>query len=185
MIFHRTEIRVDGAEPDWSAAGDAIWGAYSGVFGLPDNRRILLSTQPASTLTGIREFEILSRETLNATVRPADATPATELLPAGASGGIYVFRRFAVAAAQVEEFVALSAAAWKTFETDSAFTARALGLFEPLAGDDERNMLLVTWYPGFAAWEQSRSPNPSARENFQARRTLTRETSAIAVRSVR
>ena len=43
-------------------------------------------------------------------------------------------------------------------------------------------MLLVTWYDGFDSWQNSRNPDPAARENFRRRHALTTGTIAYATR---
>ena len=107
---------------------------------------------------------------LAATARPltADSTGA----PAGP--GIFALRWFECAAADADEFVALSEAAWPVFETGTP-GARIYGLFRGLdLPGDTATLLLCTRYPSLAAWESSRADTRSA--EFRRRAQLTRRT---------
>ena len=95
-----------------------------------------------------------------------------------AEGGIYVHRWFTVPETAVDEFVALSAEAWKSFE--ERFEAQIFGLFEAEAlpeddADEVRRLLLLTRYADHGEWEASRSVSaePEAWSHFLRRGELT------------
>ncbi len=90
-------------------------------------------------------------------------------------------RYFRLAPSHVDEAVALSNTAWETFE--QTFEAEVIGFFltlEPQAPLAE--LMLLNWYPSFAAWEVSRNLAlaPEARERFRRRLELSKEMRAIA-----
>jgi len=109
---------------------------------------------------------------LHPTLRPESVTsPKPE--------GAWVFREFQVAAADVDRFIELSAAAWETFE--ARFDARIAGLFRgPNETAELATLLLLTRYADHAAWEASRSESedPDAWARFRERHALTRWTRA-------
>ena len=85
----------------------------------------------------------------------------------------------------LDEAVALSSAAWQTFEGAEAYSAEPMGLFAPaqtMPSSQECRLHLLTWYPDFTSWETSRQSDPEAMRRFIARRELTRSTQAVATR---
>lgn len=121
------------------------------------------------------ETETSHVDLLKPTARPVspNARPAP--------GGIYVHRWFHVDAHTVDQFVALSAEAWESFET--SFDAAIYGLFEaePTPDDDfekRRRLLLVTRYGNHGVWEASRNEaaDPEAWQRFLKRHEMTRST---------
>ncbi len=186
--------QVDGGERNWQPAwarvrervgaleaqGTSLWGAFSGLLGIPSSEFVLMtqngsgSARPDEALAGCR---IVCQYDLVATVRPS--TPAPPLR----RPGLYVFRFFDVATADIDEVAKLSREAWTTFEATDAYAAEPQGLFAPRdRTSSDGRMLLLTWYDGFASWETSRQPAPAARENFLRRHQLTRGTIAYATR---
>ena len=152
-----------------------IWGVFAGLFGPASNEIILLSSHADADKPAADSLAV-AHELWQPTVRPQDATPCSR-------DGLYVFRRFHVREADVEEVVALSQQAWTTFETNQAYAAEPQGLFRPAAdADGIVRMMLLTWYDGFSSWEISRRPAPEAADNFQRRHALTLTTYAIATR---
>jgi hypothetical protein len=113
-----------------------------------------------------------TRERLTATLRPS----ATDK---PAPGGIYVHRWFAVDAAAVPEFLALSAEGWRDFE--ARFDTNIFGLLQAERTPQDRKsgltrLLLITRYKDHGVWEASRDPSTAAMASFARRQKLTRET---------
>ena len=158
-----------------------LWGVFSGLFGLASNELFVVSSAQLDAFPS--DSKVLSQERWQATARPTSAAGLVE-------PGLYVFRRFHVRNADVEELVELSQAAWQTFEHGENYASQPVGLFRPDADADtniERSdadaivrMQLVTWYDGFPSWSASRTPHPDASENFRRRHQLTTTTYAIA-----
>ncbi|HWA64000.1 MAG TPA: hypothetical protein VG939_21690 [Caulobacteraceae bacterium] len=123
-----------------------------------------------------KEGLVVERHRLTPTARPR----AEDRL---IGGGVYVHRWFTVGAADVDEFVALSAEAWPSFETQ--FDAKIFGLFraEPDAADaaaGQVRLLLLTRYGDHGVWEASRDPTTDAMQIFFRRQQLTRQTRACS-----
>ena len=179
MAFFYALLEADARTPDALLTALApqrarLWASFTGLFGLPRHQVIALTH--GSPLEAVPGATIAASATWTPTARPTDTAPLTE-------PGLYVLRHFAVAPGDVDEFVALSAAAWTDFETDADFAAHPKGLFNAGLDDDgSAAVMLVTWYDGFTSWERSRSPAPDAAENFRRRHELTRGTSAMALR---
>ena len=115
------------------------------------------------------ECVVESQALLRGTVRPQSAEPLERQ-------GIYVFRDFWLPAGAIEEAVALSSAAWQTFEGADSYSAQPMGLFAPaqeVPANQETVLSLLTWYPDFTSWETSRESDSQARQRFLARRNLT------------
>ena len=159
---------------DLEVNASAHWGVFSGLFGLANNELYRVTAFDGSEPSA--DAHAISREIWTPTARPQTDAPCTR-------SGLYVFRRFHVREADVEEVVALSAEAWRTFEHGDDYAAEPQGLFCPPANADGIvRMMLVTWYDGFASWETSRTPAPEARENFRKRHALTLTSYAVATR---
>jgi hypothetical protein len=168
--------------PRWEAAGVAVWGVWQGLFGIAANE-LLVMTATSGPESGAPPLDrlpsgaaVAEALTLRATVRPAHPQPLQD-------PGLYVFRFFDVLPGHVDEVVALSSEAWKTFEASDRYRSRPCGLFRPHGAGPDR-MLLVTWYDGFDSWEVSRTPAPEARDRFARRHALTTGTVAYATRLV-
>ena len=186
--------RIGGRERDWQPMREAvlaalpserIWGTFHGLFGVASNELIAVTVgedaavaASVETVAGLDAVRDATSLRLVPTVRPTDSEPLTR-------EGLYVFRFFEVAHRDVEEIAALSAEAWKTFETVDAYRAEPQGLFCQRDRSAERGkMLLLTWYDGLNSWQTSRRPPERARENFQKRHALTAGTIAYATRLV-
>jgi len=157
-----------------------LWGIWQGVFGLAANQLIVMSahSEPTDGWKSSDGCEVEAVWVLKATARPQSTTPLMR-------AGVYVFRDFWLPYEHVAEAVALSSAAWKTFEGAEAYSAEPMGLFAPaqtLPDSQECILHLLTWYPDFTSWETSRQSDPSAMQRFIARRELTRSTRAVATR---
>ena len=154
------------------------WGVFPGLFGLATNELYwVLSGEDTGLPEWMGEFEIVSQTSLTATVRPQDFVPRT-------TPGIYVFRWFQVDRSKIDEVVRLSNEAWRTFE--GGFDTEVQGLFEVkpdfTVGEVDCAMLLVTWYRDLSVWQDSRAPDPEARERFIARQQLLDSAVPIATR---
>jgi hypothetical protein len=154
-----------------------LWGVFSGLFGLASNELIVVSYSDDDVPPEINPHAV-KHEVWQPTVRPVAFNPCNQ-------AGLYVFRRFHVAAQDVAEVVQLSSQAWESFVDAERYQTQPLGLFCPPA--DERGvvkMMLVTWYDGFSSWQLSRAPAADARENFARRHALTQTTYAVATQLV-
>ena len=148
-----------------------VYGRFGGLFGLASNEIYLVTTGPSGTALNLPDhIETLKTLTLNPTSRPTEHSARSE-------PGVYVFRWFNVEPQHVEEIVALSGAAWPSFEAD--FDAEIQGLFVEVA-EAPSQMLLLTRYGDLGAWELSRRPSPEATENFVRRHQLTLNATPIA-----
>ena len=195
-LFHFARIAGPGREwqsvkqglerdtlPALSRAGGTCWGIWQGLFGLRSNELIMVTCWPpdAFASSALRaalaaDVAVVDSADFVATLRPADATPCTR-------PGLYVFRFFDVRAGDVDEIVALSGAAWTTFESSASYASEPQALFRLSdATADAGRMLLLTWYDGFESWQASRAPYPDALANFQRRAALTGGTVAYATR---
>jgi hypothetical protein len=91
-----------------------------------------------------------------------------ETPPDPARGGIVTHRWFLLPAERVAEMVAITTEAWEGFEGDTG--SEPLGLWQDRAEAAPAHVLLMTWYPSLAAWEQSRFWNAAAAGANQAQR---------------
>lgn len=159
--------------------GSQLFGIFQGLLGLASNELYLVTfstTRPAVLKETVAQLNCLNAIKLEPTVRPTEHVQRTE-------PGVYVFRWFTVHNRDVDEIASLSQAAWPTFER--GFEARPQGLFaEPDRPTDIGTMLLITWYSGLTAWEDSRAPPEEARLNFRRRHKLTLEARPVATRLV-
>lgn len=169
----------------WRQAGITIWGIWEGLFGIASNELIVVAAAAgergnADFTRALPEAAVSIRDSLllTPTVRPEGVAPCE--VP-----GLYVFRFFDVATANVAEVAELSRQAWATFENAEDYQSQPQGLFRPLDQSSESGrMLLVTWYDGLESWQTSRAPDPAALENFKRRRALTNGTMALATRLI-
>lgn len=191
MIYAYVRLRT--AARDFGAAYEALradgyaalrpaqlWGAFHGLFGIGSNELVVVAAGDVaqlqaqlSALPGVAAAETLL---LEPTVRPTAFVQR-------AREGLYVFRFFSVAQADVDEIAALSAAAWRDFEYAPAYQAVPQGLFKQHDRTAAHGkMLLCTWYDGLSSWQASRSPPGEAGERFRRRAELTQSTVAYATR---
>ena len=158
----------------------SLWGLWQGVFGLDAHQLIAVSAHAElnDRWQPPKGCEVVNQWVIKPTLRPQSPAPLKR-------AGLYVFRDFWLPFEHLEEAVALSSTAWKTFEGAEAFAAEPMGLFAPaqeLPATQECRLHLLTWYPDFTAWEASRQSDPAAMQRFIARRELTRTTTAVATR---
>lgn len=151
------------------------WGVFPGAFGLGTNEVywVIYGEYDRCPLEPNDNMEVLNQVTLNPTVRPADFSPRSE-------AGIYVFRWFEVDENKVEEVVSLSNRAWQTFE--GGFDTEVQGLFTVDPKLDRYGMVLVTWYRNLTVWQDSREPDPEAKQLFRQRQSLLTSAKPIATR---
>ena len=176
---------LSDAAGTWRQAGITIWGVWEGLFGIASNELIVVAAasgeRPEKDFSDVldgRAISIRDSLLLAPTVRPEGTAPCRE-------PGLYVFRFFEVATADVAEVAELSRQAWETFENADNSQSEPQGLFRPFDQSiDSGRMLLVTWYDGLESWQTSRAPDPAAVENFKRRRALTRGTLALATRLI-
>lgn len=165
--------------PQWRRHAVAVWGVWSGLFGVASNELLVVAAaanqRSLDEFTGaVQGIDVRDHLLLAPTVRPLSDAPRDR-------SGLYVFRFFDVSDRHVAEVVRLSDEAWKTFETSDAYASQPQGLFRQLdSADGEGRMLLVTWYDGLESWQRSRQFPPEARDNFLRRRELTGGTLALA-----
>lgn len=160
-----------------AAAGGTLLAQFAPQIGFASNEAALLLRWRAAAGDALGETPLVAvraSEALTPTLRPqTDAPPPP--------GGIYVHRWFTIDAAALDEFIALSGAAWPDFERQ--FDARIYGLFTAAESAEDRaqgarRLLLLTRYGDHGVWEQSRDPTTEAMQLFQRRQALTRVTIA-------
>lgn len=158
-------------------AATTLWGIWHGVFGMASNELMLVTAhdEQEDGLALPENVRVAEVYQLKATARPTDNTPLSQ-------AGIYVFRDFVLDGKDIEEVVALSSAAWQSFEVGENYAAQPMGLFAPQTPSANCVMHLLTWYPDFTSWQNSRESGPEALQRFAARRALTYSTNAVATR---
>lgn len=154
------------------ALGDHAVAVFSPSLGYATNQALVLTDAAATAGAVMKAPGVVSakHDVLTPTSRPAAGDRP-------GAGGIYVHRWLTIDGGAVEEFVALSNAAWVGFE--GGFDTDVYGLFvaEASAQDrkaGERRMLLMTHYRDFGVWENSRKPDPATASAFARRNVLTR-----------
>ena len=173
---HAASLRESFAE----GIPSKLWGLWQGIFGMAAHQLMAVSAHTESNdgWQPPEGCEVVSQWVVKATARPQSAAPLTR-------AGVYVFRDFWLPFEHLDEAVALSSAAWQTFEGAEAYSAEPMGLFAPaqaMPASQECRLHLLTWYPDFTSWETSRQSDPAAMQRFIARRALTRTTQAVATR---
>lgn len=167
--FDENSQESNKAGPDVKA-----YGVFATLFGLASNEVYLVTfSDEPHALNLPSDIELVQSCSVIPTARPLEHTART-------SPGVYVFRWFNVNPGDIDEIVALSTEAWKTFER--GFDTEVQGLFR--GHDDASMMLLLTWYKDLSVWEASRNPPPDARENFLKRHQLTLSARPIATRLI-
>ena len=155
--------------------GNANWGIFPGLFGLGTNEAywMFYGDDPGNHFGQSDHIEVLDHVVLQGTVRPIEYEERSKQ-------GVYVFRWFEVAPEKIDQVVALSDEAWKTFE--GGFDTEVQGLFtvEPTLG--RYRMVLVTWYQNLTVWQESREPDEKARQLFVQRQGLLDSARPIATR---
>ena len=162
-----------------------LYGCWFPYFGLPGNTAVIMhlwqDDQAAEAVevaeNSLKNFgNITEAETrlFQPTARPLDENRPGEK-------GMYVHRWFEFNSPDVIEAVELSEQAWVTFE--GSFDADVIGLFREIPDNNGvTNLLLLTWYRNFTAWEDSRNQEkePKSWEIFMRRHQLTRKSIAYA-----
>ncbi len=166
-----------------TAAGGTLFGVFVGQIGLGANEGVVITAWPdrdslqrgaGAVVEGVDEVLESSAEQFVATVRPVEPKPPTER-------GVYAHRFFEIRDEDWPEFVELSEGAWPRFEETNGVRVqgfwRSLHVEPPLA-----RVLLLTWYPSLAVWEQSRGHRPETKtepevwQRFIRRSKLTEAT---------
>ncbi len=171
------------ASPATRTEGVELLGQFAPQLGWANNEAAVLLRHPegrSGVVPGSPIASAVRLDRLAPTVRPAD-------IDAPAPGGVYVHRWFEVDTGAVDEFVALSAEGWESFE--ALFDARIFGLFRAHPSDADRKagatrLLLITRYGDHGVWEASRDPTTAAMRIFARRQQLTRRSWAASSRLV-
>jgi len=134
-----------------AASGGKLFGCWRSLVGLGlarDEGIAVTSWPDAASARAAPAVEGAERHIMEATVRPKSDDPP-------GYGGVYVFRWFDVAAADWEEFCALSDAAWPNME--SVFDVNICGFWRSLEVEPPASKtLLLTRYADLSVWEASR-----------------------------
>lgn len=139
-----------------------LWRAQIGAsVNLVTRASLWPGEPPATTEAGDADIASVRGRSLRILAR--GETP-----PDPARGGIVTHRWFVLPAGRVAEMVAITTEAWEGFEGDSG--SEPLGLWQDAAEAEPAHVLLMTWYPSLAAWEQSRFWNSAAAGANQGRR---------------
>ncbi len=173
MRFIALTLRIGRAgmaplRDDLRSLGPRVWALLAGQIGVPAGELELLLV--GEEVPSFHAATIVRTTVLEATVRPTSGEPP-------ALEGVYALREFVVAAEDLDEMVALSDAAWPTFEGDNP-GVRILGLFRVV--DEPGRLLLVTRYPNLAAWESSRNSPEFLRRNASTKSSIVRTYRPIA-----
>lgn len=175
-------LREDGLAK-LAQLGGELYGIWSPLFGLASNQLVLMTSwdspdsvtqKVAETLTALDGIVNVDQHMVVPTVRPTTKTPPSQ-------PGLYVHRYFILEPHHVDEAVELSDTAWETFE--QAFEMDVIGFFRTIEPQTAlAELMLLNWYPNFAAWEASRNLTltPEARQRFRRRLELSKEMRAIA-----
>ena len=165
------------------AKGGVFVGLFQPQLGFASDEGVVVTgwggdVAGEAVVEGLGEIVSSDVERLAPTLRPTELRSL--LAPGWPRGGIYVHRWFAIDREAEEEFVALSAEAWETFEAN--FDAQIFGLFraapKPADDPDIARLLLLTRYASHGVWEASRNEaaDPEAWRRFMRRQELTRMT---------
>jgi len=172
-------LHANGATARSIEASGGEWiGVFSPQLGFASNEAVAVvrwprgELGPSDALVDAPEVVSAVHDTLHPTVRPRPGqTPR--------AGGIYVHRWFTIDGGALDEFIQLSNRAWSGFE--GAYDTEIFGLFaaEASAADlnqDQRRLLLLTWYASHGVWEASREQTIDPEGLFVRRHALTRST---------
>ncbi len=151
------------------------WGMFPNVFGLGTNEAywVVEGDPVVCPIHADDQIELLEQVRLDPTVRPKEYAPRSK-------PGIYVFRWFEVDEDKVDEVVSISDQAWGSFE--GGFDTEIQGLFTLQPKFDRYGMVLVTWYRNLTVWQDSREPDPEAKQLFVRRQALLDSARPIATR---
>lgn len=170
-------------------AGGEVLGAFTPLIGWSSEQLAVMLRWPVDAAA--RERAVAEIERHPAVARVERSRLAPTLRPSATdrplTRGIYTHRWFTIAGRNLDEFVALSGAAWPEFERD--FASRIYGLFRADPTPEERRqghirMLLNTQYDSHAVWEASRAPSPKSAEAFKRRADMTLTTRVVSLKYV-
>lgn len=162
------------AQPRRAAALQAKLGAVPGgrMFGLwraqigPSMNRVTRASLWPDEPPGTPEAE--DPDVVHVNTRVLTILTRGETPPDPARGGIVTHRWFILPPDNVSEMVAITTEAWTGFEGDTG--SEPLGLWQDRAEGEPAHVLLMTWYPSLAHWEQSRFWNSGTAGPDQAQR---------------
>ncbi|MEO3473516.1 hypothetical protein AAFN86_16740 [Roseomonas sp. CAU 1739] len=145
--------------------GGRMFGLWRAQIGPSMNRVTRVSLWPGEPPMApeINDPDVASLTTRVLTILTRGETPLDP-----ARGGIVTHRWFILPPQHVAEMVAITTEAWVGFEGDTG--SEPLGLWQDRAEADPAHVLLMTWYPSLAHWEQSRFWNSAAAGPDQAQR---------------
>lgn len=181
--------RISANDRNWRDAYDqisaavptaALWGAFWGLFGLGTNELYVITSSDGEppAIEATPDFQVTDTCLFEPTVRPTQRDPLTR-------SGLYVFRFFEIAHANVDEIATLSKEAWTHFEDSEGYAAEPQALFAQVNRSAYHGrMLLITWYDGFESWQTSRTPHPDATARFRRRHELMSRAIPYATRLI-
>jgi len=158
---HLAEWLSHRGQTDISSRGGHLWGLWDGGSGqgFDSNEAILMSVWPDDASAGaavelmkaIPAVIAVSATPLHPTLRPQHNRPVF-------GTGLWVFRDFHLPAAELNDFLDQSAAAWEAFE--AAADSEVLGLFRcPNEDAKTASLLLITRHANLATREASHTDN--------------------------
>ena len=154
----------------WAARGGIVVGVFAGAGGIGwwDDEATVLVGWPDAPPAHRGADDAGDAIEMHATARPGAVRP---LEP----GGVFAHRWFEIDGSTWDEFLELSTGAWPAFETAYGATIEGFFRTEAAPGGTDR-VLLITRYPSYAAWEQSRGAlrDPTADVAESGRRFLRR-----------
>lgn len=145
--------------------GGRLFGLWRAQIGPGMNRVTRASLWPGEPPP---TSEAADPDVVHVNTRVLDILTRGDTPPDPARGGIVTHRWFILPPQHVAEMVAITTEAWTGFEGDTG--SEPLGLWQDRAEGEPAHVLLMTWYPSLAHWEQSRFWNSAAAGPDQAQR---------------
>ncbi len=173
------------------AAGGVLFGVFVGQIGLGANEGVVLTAWPERAalenarvvVAGVDEVIESRVERWTSTVRPVEPKPPE-------AAGVYAHRFFELRDESWPEFLELSDGAWPSFERTNG--VRVLGFWRSLDVEPpQARVLLLTWYPSLAVWENSRGHRPDTKtepetwQRFVRRAELTEDSVVFTTQLLR
>jgi hypothetical protein len=163
--------------------GGIVCGLWRGQIGLGLHEGIWVSAWPDEAALARGEDEAFAAVPGARGSRVERFAPTSRPLepPLVGGPGVYAFRTFELAAADVARFAELSGLAWPGFE--ARYDARVLGLWRSLeVAPPEARMWLCTRYASLAEWERSRGG--TSEPYFRERNRLIRDTRLLTAQPI-
>ena len=181
-------ILADQLAKELEKIGGNLWGAWGGgLFGFASNQIIIISAWKYEVGIPIKEWEEILRgvfglEPVNNTMLEATKRPLT-YKRLSCKTGMVVFRWVTMLPESTDRYADLSIPCWSYFEIDRQ--AHAVGLFKENAFQNNvQRMLIVTWYPDFSEWEETRKVGEDDRIVWAQRAALEISHFGIAARMI-